>query len=217
MPAFAAHVPRVARLLDIPLRLDDGRGVAVTFDDGPHPEGTPAVLDVLRRRQARATFFLIGEQVRRRPELARRIVEDGHEVALHGDRHTLLLRHRVRAVAHDWDLVQEAVAEATGVRPTLYRPPYGAFSAGALDELRRRGWRAQLWSRWGRDWRSRRSPASIARLATAALRPGDVVLLHDSDAYGSSGSWRSTVAALPAVLDAIAALGVPAVSISRPT
>ena len=206
----------MARLLDLPLRLDDTRGVAVTFDDGPHPAGTPAVLEVLRLHRARATFFLVGEQVRRWPELARRIVDEGHEVALHGDRHTLLLRRRTQAVAHDWDLVQQAVADATGATPTLYRPPYGAFSAGALDELRRRSWRAQLWSAWGRDWAARSSPAEIARLATRSLRPGDVVLLHDSDAYSSRESWRRTVAALPSLLDAIAALGVPAVSVTQP-
>lgn len=173
------------------------------------------MLELLRPRRARATFFLVGEQVRRWPELARRIVDEGHEVALHGDRHTLLLRRRTQAVARDWDLVQEAVAAATGVAPTLYRPPYGAFSAGALAELRRRGWRAQLWSTWGRDWAARTSPAAIARLATRRLRPGDVVLLHDSDAYSSRESWRRTVAALPSVLDAIAALGVPAVRVSQ--
>jgi peptidoglycan/xylan/chitin deacetylase (PgdA/CDA1 family) len=165
----------------------------------------------------RATFFLVGEQVRLHPELARRIVDEGHEVALHGDRHVSLLRRSTAAVAADWDRAQSTVAEATGVVPTLYRPPYGAFSAGAVAELRRRDWRAQLWSRWGRDWASRAQPAGIARRATRDLRPGDVVLLHDSDAYSSADSWRRTAAALPSVLDAIAALGVPAVCVTQST
>lgn len=189
----------------------------MTFDDGPHVEGTSAVLDVLRRRRARATFFVVGEQVRRYPEVARRIAAEGHEIALHGDRHTLLLRRRTHDAARDWDRALETVAGVVGAEPALYRPPYGAFSSGALAELRRRGWRAQLWSRWGRDWTRRATPASIARLATHDLRPGDVVLLHDSDAYSSAGSWRRTAAALPSVLDAIAALGVSAVSVTQST
>jgi peptidoglycan/xylan/chitin deacetylase (PgdA/CDA1 family) len=210
-------VPRLADAYRIECRLPRADGVAITFDDGPHPAGTPAVLDELRARGGRATFFLVGEQVRRHPDLARRIVAEGHEVALHGFRHTLLLRRRTRDVAADYDLALEAVASATGVAPTLYRPPYGVFSSGSLAEVRRRGWRPLLWSAWGRDWSRRARPASIAQRVTTNLRPGDVVLLHDSDAYSSADSWRRTAAALPSVLDAIAALGVPAVSVSHST
>lgn len=207
----------VADACRIECRLPRADGIALTFDDGPHPAGTPAVLDELQARGARATFFLVGEQVRRNPDVAKRIVAEGHEVALHGFRHTLLLRRRVREVAADYDLALETVAAATGVAPTLYRAPYGVFSSGALAEVRRRGWRPLLWSAWGRDWTRGATPASIARLVTRNLRPGDVVLLHDSDAYSSADSWRRTAAALPSVLDAIAALDVPAVSVSQST
>ena len=216
-PALAAHVSRVADAYGIERRLPHSDGVALTFDDGPHADGTPAVLDELARRDARATFFLVGEQVVRHREIARRIVDGGHEVAVHGFAHTLLLRRRVRDVAEDYDRAIAAIADATGVEPTLYRPPYGVFSSGALSEVRRRGWRPQLWSAWGWDWTRRATPESIARLATRRLRPGDVVLLHDSDAYSSADSWRSTAAAVPAVLDAIAVLGVPAVAVSQST
>ncbi len=217
VPAPAAHVPGLAGALRIPCRLEDRRGVAVTFDDGPHDEGTPAVLEELARRSARATFFLVGEQVARRPALARRIVEEGHEVAVHGFRHTLLLRRRTADVAADLDRCLATIAEATGVAPVLYRPPYGVFSSGALAHVRERGWRPLLWSTWGRDWRRRATPAGIARLATRSLRPGDVVLLHDSDAYSSAGSWRRTAAALPSILDAVACLEVPAVPVTQST
>ena len=83
--------------------------------------------------------------------------------------------------------------------------------------MRARGWRPLLWSRWGRDWVGRETPAAIARRATAGLEPGDVVLLHDADHYSSPGSWRRTAAALPQVLDAVAALGVPCVSVTQST
>jgi peptidoglycan/xylan/chitin deacetylase (PgdA/CDA1 family) len=215
-PALAAHVPSLADRGGIVRRIDRAV-VALTFDDGPHAAGTPAVLEVLARAEATATFFLVGEQVVQRPELAREIVAAGHEVAVHGFRHTLLLRRRVAAVAADLDRAVDAIGAATGVRPTLYRPPYGILSSGALDHVRSRGWRPLLWSTWGRDWGRWATPQAIARRATRGLRPGDVVLLHDSDAYSSADSWRRTAAALPSVLDAVATLGIPASSVTQST
>ncbi len=215
-PAAAPVVPALARRLQLERRVDRDV-VALTFDDGPHPAGTPAVLAELARRGATATFFLVGEQVLLRPALAREIVAAGHEVAVHGFRHTLLLRRRVAAVADDLDRAVAAIGEATGVAPSLYRPPYGVFSSGALAHVRARGWRPLLWSTWGRDWQRRATPESIARRATRNLRPGDVVLLHDSDAYSSADSWRRTAAALPSVLEAVATLGIPASSVTQST
>lgn len=217
LPAAAPIAPPVARAYGIDCRLDRNDAVALTFDDGPHAEGTPAMLAELERRGATATFFLVGEQVRLRPSLAREIVAAGHEVAVHGDRHTLLLRRTVKELTEDLDRAVATIAEATGIAPTLYRPPYGVFSSGALAHVRSRGWRPLLWSTWGRDWERRATPQAIARRATRRLRPGDVVLLHDSDAYSSVGSWRRTAAALPSVIDAVAALGVPASSVTHST
>ena len=216
-PALAAHVPRVADAYGLECTLRTVDRIALTFDDGPHDAGTPAVLDELARRGARATFFLVGEQVGRRPALARRIVEEGHEVGVHGYRHTLLLRRRVQELALDLDRALAAIEDAAGVSPTLYRPPYGVFTSGALAHVRARGWRPLLWSRWGRDWERRATPTSIATRASTRLRPGDVVLLHDSDAYSSADSWRNTTAALPSVLDAVAAAGVPASCVTHST
>jgi peptidoglycan/xylan/chitin deacetylase (PgdA/CDA1 family) len=215
--APAAVVPPLAHAFGIPLRLPHSRGIALTFDDGPHPEGTPAVLDVLRDAGATATFFLIGEQVERRPALAAEIAAAGHEIALHGYRHTLLLRRTRRALEDDLDRALDAIADATGRVPRCYRPPYGVFSAAGLALARRRGWMPLLWSRWGRDWERRATPEAIARRATDGLEPGDVVLLHDADYYSASGSWRRTAAALPSIVDAVAARGVPCVAVTQST
>jgi len=215
-PALAAHVPLLARAYGIERRLGR-RDVALTFDDGPHPRGTPAVLEQLAREDAKATFFLVGEQVDAHPVVARAIVEAGHEVAVHGYRHTLLLRRRVRELEADLDRAIDSIETATGVSPTLYRPPYGVFGAGTLAHVRARGWRPLLWSKWGRDWERRATPALIARRATRGLQPGDVVLLHDSDAYSSADSWRSTAAALPSVLAAVASLGIAVSPVSHST
>ena len=214
-PAAAPLVPAVARLLGVPTRLDESRGIALTFDDGPHREGTPAVLRELDRVGAKATFFLVGEQVERFPALAAEIAAAGHEVGIHGYRHVLLLHRTSRGLRDDLARAADVIADATGGLPTLYRPPYGVFSIPALRLVRRLGWSPFLWSRWGRDWERAATAASIAALATRDLAGGDVVLLHDADHYSSAGSWRRTAAALPSVLAAISQTGEPLLSLSQ--
>jgi peptidoglycan/xylan/chitin deacetylase (PgdA/CDA1 family) len=208
-PALAPHAPPVCDLLGLRRRArGDGRSVHLTFDDGPHPGGTPAVLETLAARGATATFFLVGEQVERYPALAREIAAAGHVVALHGQRHRNQLRLAPRALADDLRRGADAIGSAAGRLAPLYRPPYGIFSAAGLALVRRRGETPWLWSRWGRDWRARATPQSVARLASARLEAGDVILLHDADHYSDAGSWRATAGALPLILDAIEARGL---------
>jgi peptidoglycan/xylan/chitin deacetylase (PgdA/CDA1 family) len=180
----------------------DGRAL-LTFDDGPHAQGTPAVLELLREAGVQATFFLVGEQVERRPRLAAEITAAGHEVALHCHRHRCLLRLTPGQVRDDLRRAQAVIAEATGQRPRRYRPPYGIFNAAALALARAHRWEPLLWSSDGRDWQRRATADSIAARVTRALRGGDVILLHDADHYSAPGSWRRTVAALPRILEAI--------------
>jgi peptidoglycan/xylan/chitin deacetylase (PgdA/CDA1 family) len=208
-PALAPVWPPMSAALGVPRRLD-GAGVALTFDDGPHPEGTPAVLDALDAGGARATFFLVGEQVERHPEVAREIVRRGHAVGIHGQRHRNLMRIPPPALERDLDAAAHVIDAVAGKRVTLYRPPYGIFTPAVVHSVRRRGWTPLLWSRWGRDWAAGATPASIALLAARALGDGDVILLHDSDAYSVPGSWRNTVGALPRILEAMAHRGLPA-------
>ena len=182
--------------------------VALTFDDGPHPHGTPAVLEALAAAGARATFFVVGEQVRRRSGLVREIVAAGHGVALHGHRHRVLLRLPPGALRRDLDEGADVLGDAIGVAPSLHRAPLGLYSWPALAEMRERGWVPVLWSRWGRDWTRRATGASVAACAADGIRGGDVVLLHDADHYSAPGCWRATVAALPRILERIAAAGL---------
>jgi peptidoglycan-N-acetylglucosamine deacetylase len=171
-------------------------GVALTFDDGPHPEGTPAVLEVLARTGARATFFVIGEQVRRRPEMLARTIAAGHAVALHGDRHRLQLRLSAAAVAEDLARGVAAIEDAIGIRPAWHRPPFGIYSPAGLRAVHGAGLEPLLWSRWGRDWRKWTTPGAIAARATRSVIGGDVILLHDADFYSARNSHRRTVDAL---------------------
>jgi len=216
-PAIAPLAPPVGRAFRIRMRLARHSGVALTFDDGPHREGTPAVLAELERLGVKATFFLLGEQAERFPGLAAEIAAAGHEIAVHGYRHRFLLRRSPRAIERDLDRARVVIEGATDRSPVCYRPPYGVFSLPSLVLVRRQGWQPVLWSRWGCDWRARETPASIARRATADLSAGDVVLLHDADHYSAPGSWRRTVEALPAIVESVLALGEPLVAVTQST
>ncbi|CAA9512880.1 MAG: hypothetical protein AVDCRST_MAG17-2101, partial [uncultured Solirubrobacterales bacterium] len=184
--------------------------VALTFDDGPHPEGTTAVLDRLAEAGARATFFLVGEQVLRREALVAEIVAAGHEVGLHGHTHRGHLRLGPRALREDLRR-GTAVVSAAAERPMrLHRPPYGLYSTASLALVRRGGLEPLLWSRHGRDWSARATGRSIAERLAAGLRAGEVLLLHDADHYANPGSWRRTAAALPQLLEALEHAGLEA-------
>jgi peptidoglycan/xylan/chitin deacetylase (PgdA/CDA1 family) len=214
-PALAPVVPEVARRCAIARRLAIA-GVAVTFDDGPHPEGTPMVLDILAREGALATFFLVGEQVRARPALAAEIVAAGHAIALHADRHRWQLRLSEQEIASDVARGIDAIARATGIVPVWHRPPYGCYSASGLRTARAAGLTPLLWSRWGKDWRKFTTPGRITARATRELAAGDVILLHDADFYSARQSHRHTVAALPTILAAVRTCGLAAVAVDVP-
>jgi peptidoglycan/xylan/chitin deacetylase (PgdA/CDA1 family) len=217
---LAPHCPACARALEIPLTLTqagfgDPTGIAVTFDDGPHPEGTPAVLEVLAAHRARATFFLVGEQVRRRPELVRRIAEAGHAIALHGYRHRLLMRLTSAQIEDDIARGLAAIEDAVGLTPQLHRAPYGIYSATALRVGRGPDLQPLLWSVWGKDWRRFTTADRIAARAVAGRRAGDVLLLHDADFYSAKNSYRHTVGALPMILTMLRSAGLATVPAAR--
>jgi peptidoglycan/xylan/chitin deacetylase (PgdA/CDA1 family) len=194
-------MPSAARSLAITRTLPPGAaGVALTFDDGPHPEGTPAVLELLARAGHRAMFFMVGEQVERRPSLVREVADQGHAIALHGYRHRFQPRLGERTLEDDMRRGYEAIGDATGLEPDYHRPPYGAYSPSGLRLARDAGLKPLLWSRWGKDWRKFTTPPRIARRVTRAIVLGDVILLHDADFYSAKGSHRRTVAALELIV-----------------
>lgn len=212
LPGLAGLWPALRRPLGIEDRTASGLGYALTFDDGPHAQGTPAVLEILAGAGVDATFFLVGEQVQRNPALAREIVAAGHRVGLHCHRHRNLLRVTPRGVREDITRAEAIIEGATGCSLSLYRPPYGIANAAALRIAQGRGWRTLLWSQWGRDWEARATPDSIAARVTRGVAAGSVLLLHDADDYSSPGSWRGTVGALPQVLEALARRGLQPVA-----
>ncbi|MFZ2113843.1 MAG: polysaccharide deacetylase family protein, partial [Solirubrobacteraceae bacterium] len=203
--------PALRRSLGVEDRTANERGWALTFDDGPHAQGTPAVLDILAGADVSATFFLVGEQVLRNPSLPGEILAAGHTIGLHCHRHRNLLRLAPWQVRDDLRRARAVIEDASGVSPVLYRPPYGVLNASALRLARRSGWRTLLWTHWGRDWEKRATPESITRLVTDGVTEGSILLLHDADDYSAPDSWQRTAQALPRVLDVLAESGIETV------
>ncbi|MBL1087143.1 glycosyltransferase [Streptomyces actinomycinicus] len=182
------------------LRIPDHR-IVLTFDDGPDPEWTPKVLDVLKEHHAHAVFFVTGAMTSRHPELVRRMVAEGHEVGLHTFGHPDLSYHSTKRI--DWELSQNqlALAGAAGIRSSLFRPPYSS-SANAIDNrswpvtryVGSRGYLTVVDDTDSEDWR-RPGVAEIIRRATPHGGRGAVVLMHDS-----GGDRHQTVQALDTLL-----------------
>jgi peptidoglycan-N-acetylglucosamine deacetylase len=208
LPAAAGPCPPLRPLLGVHDRIPASDRVLLTFDDGPHPQGTPAVLEALREHGATATFFLVGEQVARWPTLAAEIAAAGHEIGLHGYRHRCLLFVTPWRLRDDLRRAEALIMQAAEYAPKLYRPPYGILTSASLVAARAHGWQPMLWSRHGLDWAKSATPASVAGRLTRGLRGGDVLLLHDADHYAAHESWRTTAAATPRILEAATAAGL---------
>jgi peptidoglycan/xylan/chitin deacetylase (PgdA/CDA1 family) len=186
----------------------DPRHVALTFDDGPDPDATPAVARVLGERAVTATFFLLGQMVAKAPGLAADLAAAGHEIGVHGWEHRYLTMRGPRATLDDIRRATDLIGSATGTAPRLFRPPYGVLTGGALLAARQLGLTPVLWGTWGREWSAGATPASVYRSLTARLHGGVTVLLHDSDCTSPPGSSRAALGALPLLLDECARRGL---------
>src|SRR5262245_32005053 len=159
---------------------EGSRGVALTFDDGPHPAFTRAVLEALDRAGAKATFFVLGEKGAREPDLLKEIVARGHLVGVHGDRHDRALSLRsLERVREDLARAVDVVTRATGERPRFYRPPVGQTNPRIAQAARELGLTIVGWSLRGLDG-VRADPERVAARVVPRLRDGAIVLLHDA-------------------------------------
>jgi peptidoglycan/xylan/chitin deacetylase (PgdA/CDA1 family) len=175
------------------------RRVALTFDDGPNPRATAAILDTLARERVPATFFLLGRHVDRWPDLVRRASTEGHELANHGYVHEKMIFRSPSFVRADISRGMDAIERAAGVRPRRFRAPHGARNpwvspiAHALGQ-QVTGWTLGVWDtdRPGAD--------VIARRVTSGVSAGAIVLLHDGDGYDPDGDRMQTAEALPEII-----------------
>ncbi|MGV3532824.1 MAG: polysaccharide deacetylase family protein, partial [Chthoniobacteraceae bacterium] len=177
----------------------DGKYIAMTYDDGPHATLTPRLLDMLKERGIKATFFVVGKNVAEYPKIAKRIVDEGHEIASHSWSHPLLSKMSDASVRDQLERTHAAIEKATGVKTTILRPPYGGFT-----ERQRRwahgefGYKTILWDLDPLDWKVRNAN-HVEREILKGTRSGSIILTHDIH--------KSTVDAMPGTLDALLARG----------
>lgn len=192
---------------DVPCR--DHPCVALTFDDGPSPDVTPRVLDILREKNARATFFVVGRQVERHPELARRVSAEGHVVGNHTYSHPPLFCFlSPRRLREEVERAQDVIFGATSVRPRHFRSPVGLRHPILKAALDRMNLAFVLWRLRTYDTRAL-TPDELRRRILERVRPGAIVLLHDRGGPGAA----AMLTALPDVIDALRARGYEFVTV----
>jgi peptidoglycan/xylan/chitin deacetylase (PgdA/CDA1 family) len=179
---MAATLPRRWFLVSGPAK---SQAISLTFDDGPHPEYTPRLLDALSKHQIHACFFLIGKEAERFPDLVRRIAADGHAIGHHSFSHSDPRQTPARQLMEEVQCSQELFIHLTGRSSTLFRPPFGKLTAHKLWRLWRGGMTVVLWNRDPRDYARHAAQDVRDWLQAQALNSGDVVLLHDTCPFGA--------------------------------
>ncbi len=187
--------------------LVSGPYIAMTFDDGPHGRNTPKLLRMLRERNIKATFFIVGECAAELPEVLAQIDADGHEIGNHSWSHPNLAKYSKERVREQLQKTDNVIYQVTNKRCTLLRPPYGSFTDAqkkwAKEEF---GYTTILWSVDPLDWK-KPGPSAVARRIVSRAGKGAIVLAHDIHA--------GTVAAMPSTLDQLLAKGYKFVTVSE--
>ncbi|MEG0797217.1 MAG: polysaccharide deacetylase family protein [Acidaminococcaceae bacterium] len=191
-----------------------GKVVALTFDDGPYPPYTEAVLAVLQEEQVPATFFVVGENASLHPQIVREMVAAGHQVGTHTYHHVDLLRLSPQAVRAELAQGVAALTQITGQKPTLLRPPHGFKDYNVLQAAQELGLQVVNWSVIPRDWTNPGANVIVERVVSQ-VQPGSIVLLHDGDSPAKISSREQTVVALPLIIARLRAEGYSFVTVGQ--
>jgi peptidoglycan/xylan/chitin deacetylase (PgdA/CDA1 family) len=192
----------------------DLRAVSLTFDDGPNEPYTSRVLDILRRFDVRATFFLIGENVERHPEAAHRAAAEGHEIGNHGWDHRVLPLETPARIRDQIQRTNDAIMRGAGARPVLFRASHGWRNPWVNGIATREGYRPVAWTLgvWDTD---RPGAGEIARRALAGLENGCILLLHDGRGTEHGADSSQLVEALPEIIEGARAAGYRFITLSE--
>ncbi|HEY1478446.1 MAG TPA: polysaccharide deacetylase family protein, partial [Gaiellales bacterium] len=213
--AFTPNAPLFGRVVDGHGTPD--RVIALTFDDGPSAETTPQVLDVLRTRKVKATFFVLGRHADEHPTIVAEILADGHQVASHGYDHALLTFATADEVDRTLKRAESSITEASGAAPSLYfRAPHGFRNPLVHRAAEGRGYRIVGWTKGVWDT-AKPGVEAIVRRSVAGFRPGAILLLHDGDGSGLGDDRTQTAEAVPQIVDAAHAAGYQFVTVSELT
>lgn len=190
----------------------DRKQVALTFDDGPS-ESTAAILDLLDRESARATFFQCGRNVERLPSVSRLVAGAGHEIGNHTYSHSALYLRHPQFIRDELDLAQQAIGQATGARPTLFRPTYGCRWFGLRAAQRDLGLTGVMWSTIGLDWKL--NGDGVLKRLTAGIRGGAIFCLHDGRQTEEKPDISATLDAVRRLIPLLKAQGYAMVTVSE--
>lgn len=192
---------------------DQDKVVALTFDDGPDKDFTPQVLDILKKNDVKATFFVVGENVGWNPEILKREYEEGHEIGNHTFTHINVSKRGYDDIYKEIDETQQAVKKIIGVEPKLFRPPYRAISKEMCNIVKKKDMNIVLWSNLDpRDW-SNPGVYYIVDTITSKVQNGTIILLHD---YNNLRNTKSqTIQALEIVIPKLKEMGYRFVTISE--
>ena len=209
-PCDAEKIPRIdSNRVAETFFADRGRKVvALSFDDGPSEFNTPRILDILEHYEVRATFFVLGNRAQKLPGVIERIALDGHDVANHSYSHPSFRSLWPIHMRDELCRTNRAIEHATGLRPALFRPPFGRYPPSSVPLIGGLGMNIILWSVDSYDWENS-DPATMASAVVRAARPGSVILLHDRESL--------TVRALPLIIAGLRARGFEIESVSRAT
>ncbi len=163
----------------------DSDTMALTFDDGPDPDITPVVLDVLDEIGARGTFFMTGEKVKEYPHIAAKVHDCEHTIGNHSMTHNRIFLMKKKEVEYEIDEAQKVLSDATGSKPVWFRPPYGLFDFTCADAVKRRGLSIVLWTVNSGDY-SDASPGQIFRTVEPFIKPGTIHVFHDTKNGGGN-------------------------------
>lgn len=188
--------------------------VALTFDDGPYPPYTGQLLDLLKEKQIPATFFVIGQNAEKYPELVRRIAAEGHQLGNHTYNHVDLLKADRQAIINEIDKTNQVLAGITGVVPHVIRPPHGFRDAVVMDIMAERKLKVVEWSVASRDWVNPGAEV-IAERTLGKVKNGSVILLHDGDGIAQALPRSQTIAATRIIIDRLLAEGYRFVTVDE--
>ena len=190
--------------------MNDGNKIALTFDDGPHPVYTPQILDTLKEYGVHATFFLIGENAERNPELVRRILREGHEIGNHTYLHKNLKEHTSGGIFEEISMAEEAILRIADQRTKLLRPPGGLYDKLVCETARRLDYDIILWTIDTLDWKHP-TPEEIIGKVESSVQCGDIILCHDF----IGGAPSPTPEAIKKIIPDVLGQGYEFVSVSE--
>lgn len=194
----------------------EGKAIALTFDDGPSPVWTPQVLDALKKAGVRATFFMIGEYVEKYPEIAKRVIREGHEIGNHSYDHHVLVYYTMDELEREILAAQGAIKRVTGIKTTYFRPPKAWLTAAEKKKIKEMGYKIILWTLNSKDWVTF-DDKYIIRYLMRRIRPGDIILFHDGGGVFSTqgGNRTETVNTIPRLVEKLKDRGYRCVTVSE--